>query len=105
MADKDTDGSYTISDALWQRIEPLLPPLPPRFSKHRPHIDDRQAMEAMFYVLRTGCKWEELPDDLGTENLVHARFREWREAGVFDRMWQVGILTHDELQTLVRQGK
>ncbi len=62
-------------------------------------------MEAMFYVLRTGCKWEELPCRFGAGNAVYARFKEWRETGVFDRMWQVGILTHDELRTLVRQGK
>ena len=102
MADNET---YGISDELWEQIEPLLPPVPPERRGSCPPMDNRKAMEAMFYVLRTGCKWEEIPRDLGAGNAVYERFQEWRRTGVFDRMWQVGILAHEELRTLVRRRK
>jgi len=102
MIDNDT---YQITDELWEQIKPLVPPAPPRIRRNGLRIDDRSAMNAMFYVLRTRCKWEELPHDMGEGDAVYVRFREWRKTGVFDRMWQAGILTYDELRTLVSQNK
>ena len=54
-------SEYQISDALWERIEPLLPPPKPKKKPGRPRMDDRKAMTAIFYVLRTGCQWKALP--------------------------------------------
>ena len=94
MKGADIDGSHLISDALWERIEPLLLPENPNPKDGQPRMDSRKAMEAILYVLRTGCKWEDLP------SLIHCRLQEWRKTGVFDRMWQTDILTYDELRTL-----
>ncbi len=94
MTGKDTNGSHPISDTLWERIETLLLPENPMPKGGRPRMDSRKAMEAILYVLRAGCKWEDLP------STVHCRFQEWRKTGVFDRMWQTDILTYDELRTL-----
>ena len=47
---------WLISDELWSRIEPLLPPRKVHpLGCHRPRVDDRAAMNAIFFVLRTGC--------------------------------------------------
>jgi putative transposase len=105
MVDKDANGSHLISDALWEQIEPLLPPEIPNPNDAQPPVDSRKAMEAILYALRTGCKWDDLPSDLGAKNTVYRRFQEWRRTGAFDRMWQAGILTYDELQALIWQGK
>src|SRR5262249_56000707 len=52
------DDQWRIPDALWARIEPLLPPRPPhRCGGHNPRVDDRRAMDGIFLVLRTGCQW------------------------------------------------
>jgi len=59
-------------------------------------MDDRQAMTAIFYVLRTGCQWKALPRSLGAASTVHDRFQEWLEAGVFERLWQAGLSEYDE---------
>ncbi len=99
MTAKDINGSHLISDTLWERIESLLLPENPGSKGGQPRMDSRKAMEAILHVLRTGCKWEDLP------SVVHCRFQEWRKTGVFDRMWQTGILTYDELQALVWQGR
>ena len=61
-----------------------------------PRMDDRKAMSAIFYVLRTGCQWKALPRSLGASSTVHDRFQEWRKEGVFKRMWIDGLSVYDE---------
>ena len=94
--------SFSIADDLWARIEPLLPvPQPKRRDRPgRPRQDNRQVMTAIFYVLRTGCQWKALPRSLGAASTVHDRFQEWRQAGVFERMWQAGLQEYDTLKGL-----
>ena len=82
---------YEIPDVIWNRIIiPLLPPPKKKKKKKvgRTRMNDRKAMNAIFYVLRTGCQWNALPRSLGASSTVHDRFQDWRkEAGVFKRMW------------------
>jgi len=102
MVDQDLSVApeYQISDELWERIESLLPPPKPKKKSGRPRMDDRKAMSAIFYVLRTGCQWQALPRSLGASSTVHDRFQEWRDAGVFLRMWQAGLREYDEVKGL-----
>ena len=96
MAD-NKDRTYQISDELWEQIEPLLPPKPPDPKSGNPYMDKRKAMESILYMLGTkgGLR------DMEAESPLYEYLKEWRRTGVFDRMWQVGILTYDELETLV----
>ena len=55
-------------------------------------MDDRKAMTAILYVLRTGCQWRALPRSLGAATTVHDRFQQWVEGGVFKKMWKAGLL-------------
>jgi transposase len=80
-----------ISDAQWQPIASMLP-LAPKPHTGRPRLDDRQAMAAIFYALESGCGWKALPRALGAPSTIHDRFRTWRAAGVFERLWQAGLL-------------
>ena len=96
MNDKPVNDDWRIPDELWAQIEPLLPPKRSYPKGGRPRMPDRQAMDAIFYVLRTGCQWKALPCSLGAASTVHDRFQEWRKAGVFERMWQAGLLKYDE---------
>jgi putative transposase len=91
------DSSYCIPAVVWDRIIALLS-LPSRRKKKtgRPRMDDRKAMSAIFYVLRTGCQWNALPRSLGASSTVHDRFQEWRRAGVFKRMWIDGLAKYDK---------
>jgi putative transposase len=94
---------YRISDELWERIEPLLPvhENTHRFGGGRPRKPDRVCMDAIFYVLRTGCQWEAL-DETGIcpHSTAHDRFQEWVEAGVFERLWQASLEEYDEVKGL-----
>jgi putative transposase len=82
-----------MPDELWERLVPLLPlrkrhPL----GCHRPRVEDRTAMEAMFCVLRTGCQWKALQETgLCSSRAAPRRFPEWTEAGVFLALWQSGL--------------
>ncbi len=100
QTDLGVGEDYQIPDQLWARIEPLLPPPKPKKKAGRPRMDDRKAMTAIFYVLRTGCQWKALPRSLGAPSTVHDRFQQWREAGVFEKLWQRGVLEYDHNQGL-----
>lgn len=86
---------WRIPDALWQRIEPLLPVEPPKPKGGKPRAASRQCLDGIFYVMRTGCQWKALPRALGAASTVHDRFQEWRGAGVFEKLWQAGLLEYD----------
>jgi len=102
------DEKYQIPDELWKRMRPLLPPPPKKKNKDRPgrpRMDDRRAMNAIFYVLRTGCQWNALPRSLGASSTVHDRFQWWRELGVFERMWKEALMKYDQKRDSSGSGK
>ena len=68
------ESAYEIPDVLWDRITPLLPPRKKKKKAGRPRMNDRKAMSAIFYVLRTGCQWNALPS-LGASSTVHDRLQ------------------------------
>jgi transposase len=90
---------WGIPDALWERIVALLPPRKAHpLGCHRPRVEDRKAMDAIFFVLRTGCQWNALnATDLCSSSSAHRRFQEWTQAGVFERLWALGLEEYDEL--------
>ena len=62
----------------------------------RPRMDDRKAMNAIFYIARTGCQWKALPRSLGASSTGHDRFQQWRQDGVFRRIWIDGLKLYDK---------
>ena len=94
------DEKYCLSDADWDHIKPLLPKHKRRKLGGRPPMDDRKAMTAILYVLRTGCQWKALPRSLGVGSTVHLRFQQWVHAKVFKKMWKAGLLQLDEKKEL-----
>jgi transposase len=94
------DDGWRLSEALWARMEPLLPPRKPHpLGCHNPRVPDRQAMNAILFVLRTGCQWNALnATGICSSSSAHRRFLEWTEAGVFRAFWQEGLLAYDDLQ-------
>jgi putative transposase len=89
------DDNWRIPGALWQRIEPLLPAEGPKPKGGRPRAPARHCMDGVYYVLRTGCQWKALPRCFGPSSTVHDRFQEWRQAGVFQKLWETGLLEYD----------
>src|SRR5271165_226489 len=82
-----------LTDALWKRIEPLLPPHKPRrrrFPGRKP-IDDRKALTGILFVLKTGINWEDLPQELGCGcgMTCWRRLRDWHAADVWKKIWEL----------------
>jgi len=89
---------WELTDELWAKIEPLLPPRPVHpLGCHRSRVPDRNAMSAILFVLSTGCQWNSL-DSTGicSCSSSYRRFREWLEAGVFHEIWRQGLLDYDK---------
>src|SRR3954467_2905582 len=93
------DDQWRIPDALWERIETLLPPRPAHpLGCHNPRVADRRAMDGIFFVLRTGCQWNALnATGICSSSSAHRRFQEWTSAGVFVTLWATGLQEYDAL--------
>lgn len=91
------DDGWRLTDEVWERIEPLLPLRKPHpLGCHNPRVADRDAMNAILFLLRTGCQWNAL-DATGicSCSSAYRRFREWTEAGVFEAFWRQGLTEYD----------
>lgn len=95
---RKNDG-WRLPDEIWEQMEPLLPPRKPHpLGCHRPRVSDRAAMNAIFFVLRTGCQWNALNGTgICSSSSAHRRFQEWTDAGVFEQFWRMGLLAVDAL--------
>ena len=90
---------WHIPDDLWESIALLLPEHKNthRFGGGRPRTPDRVCMEAILFVLRTGCQWKALnATRFCPSSTAHDRFQEWVAAGVFQQMWEAGLLAYDD---------
>ena len=73
---------YALTDAEWRLIEPVLPNKP----RGVPRVDDRRVLNGIFWVLRSGAPWRDLPERYGPYTTCYNRFVRWRCAGVWDRI-------------------
>jgi transposase len=80
---------WIVSDALWKRVQPLLPKVERRFRyPGRKRLPDRQALQGILFVLHTGIAWRHLPLELGfgSGSTCYRRLDEWQQAGVWERL-------------------
>lgn len=89
-----------LTDRVWDRIRPVLPSA----NQHgRPRADDRRTLDGILYVLRTGCRWHDLPPRYGSSVTCWRRFRQWEGDGTWERVWAAlfAALDRRERQTWV----
>jgi len=88
---------YDLTDFEWRVIEPLLPNKP----RGVPRVDDRRTLNGIFWVLRSGAPWRDLPERYGPRTTCDNRFVRWRKAGVWDRLMDAITAVHDgEIQMI-----
>ncbi len=87
-----------LTDKQWELLEPLIPPLcaDATYYKH----ERREIVNAILYVLRSGCPWRMLPHDLPPYGTVFDSFRRWQREGVWDR-----VLEALRMQMRVKEGR
>lgn len=94
---------WRVSDALWAKMEALIP-LPPKRDPlvgGRPRVPARQAMDGILFVARTGCQWNALnATGICSSSTAHLRFQEWTQSGVFLKLWEQGLIEYDDLKGL-----
>ena len=85
-----------LTDGQWARLEPLIPPATPGGRPRQTNM--RVAMNAILYLLRTGCPWRYLPrGDFPPRSTVYNIFRKFQREGVWERIWE-------ELQMALREA-
>ena len=82
---------YDLTDFEWSVIEPLLP----RGKPGPRRKDDRRVLNGIFWVLRAGAPWRDLPERYGPYTTAYNRFNRWRMAGVWDRLMDAVTKAHD----------
>ena len=82
---------YDLTDFEWSVIEPLLP-----MDRQGPKPkNNRQVLNGIFWVLRSGAAWRDLPERYGPYTTVYNRFNRWRKAGIWDRLMDAVVQAHD----------
>ncbi len=76
---------YELSDAQWARIADLLPGKPG--DPGRTGSDNRRFVNGVLWTLRSGARWQDLPERYGKYKTVHKRFTRWAKAGVWERIF------------------
>ena len=88
---------WRASDELWEKVEPVLAELDPPAATGRPRVNQRAALDAVIYRMRSGCQWNVLPAEYPDDSSVHRTFQRWVARGVLPRLWAVLVEGCDEL--------
>lgn len=74
---------FWLSDEAWAAIDPHLPHGKPG----KPRVDDRRVISGILHVLKTGCRWRDVPDAYGPPTTIYNRFNRWAGRGVWQRIF------------------
>ena len=89
-----------VSDELWARVEPYLPVRAPHPKGGRPWVPDRECLEGVLWVLRSGARWCDIPVDLPSPSTCWRRLQEWSGEGCLDDIQAAVVVELDELGLL-----
>jgi transposase len=82
---------YELTDHEWFAIRPMLPNKP----RGVPRVHDRRVLNGIFWVLRSGAPWRDLPESFGPYTTCYNRFVRWRRAGVWGKIMNALAGAHD----------
>ena len=88
---------WRVPDELWEKVEPILKEHDPPKSTGRKRIDQRAALDAIIFRMRSGCQWNRLSKDFPEDSSVHRTFQRWVRLGVLDRVWATLVEECEEL--------
>jgi putative transposase len=97
VAPPDDSTIWRVDDTLLADLASLLRSTKPRKKPGRPRRDDRQILDGIIWLLRTGAQWGALPSEFGPKSTCHDRFQEWVACGAFARAWVLLLTAYDDL--------
>src|ERR1700690_4282273 len=77
-----------LTDAQWEKIRPLLPKRAPRPRGGRPPAPERKVLEGILWILRSGARWQDLPEEFPSPSTCWRRLRDWEEQEVWLKIWR-----------------
>lgn len=77
-------------------MEPIAPLLPPPKGRGRHRADDRKTLNGILWVLRTGARWQDMPNEYGARSTCHHRLQQWQAEGVWERIWLAFLAELDD---------
>src|ERR1700745_982507 len=94
-----------LTEEQWHRVAPPRPAHPPSRKGGRPRADDRECLEGVLWLLRTGARWCDIPLDLPSRSTCWRRLRDWSGEGglpnihaiLIEDLGELGKLDFDEL--------
>ena len=89
-----------LTDGMWAKIGPLLPEMAAGPRGGRPWRDNREVLEGILWILRTGAPWADLPEGYPSASTCWRRLRLWEEEGVWLEVWRAFLAQLDAKGTL-----
>src|SRR5437879_11611956 len=89
-----------LTEAQWKKIAPLLPKPPKHRQGGRPWIESRRVLEGILWILRSGARWQDLPEKYPHPSTCWRRLRDWDEQGVWLNIWRAFLSELNERQQL-----
>ena len=90
---------FELTDLEWSIIEPLLPNKP----RGVPRVDDRRVLNGIYWRLRTGSPWADIPERYGPYTTCYNRFVRWAKLGVWDRIFDAVSEAYEGFRAVGRQ--
>jgi transposase len=84
-----------IPDELWDEIRLILPTEKSKNTIGRPAVPFRNILDAILYVLRTGCQWKMLQNEEDSGSTCHRRFKQWSISKIIERLWTRLLKVYD----------
>jgi transposase len=75
---------FWLSDEAWAAIDPHLP----RGKPGKPRVDDRRVISGILHVLKTGCRWRDVPPEYGPATTIYNRYNRWSRRGLWQRLFE-----------------
>lgn len=98
---KQKKRQVLLSEAQWEVLCPLFPePKRRKDGRGRPWASNRSCLEGILWVLRTGARWRDLPDEYPDGSTCWRRLRMWEEQGVWQAAWQKLLSRLDQRRLL-----
>jgi len=89
-----------LTEAQWEKIRPLLPKPRQRPKGGRPRVNDRKVLEGILWILRSGARWCDLPEEFPSPSTCWRRLRDWEEQEVWVNIWRAFLSELNERQQL-----